>query len=210
MYNRLGLCFYFKLMQICEEHKILDDAQQKPQPQKSNYKPEFTVQEDYSPFSKKICSSNDNNSDKLVSINCSDKTVCTNCTKYITLKKTQNTNSCMQTNRNVCTLTWDNFTAHGDWLERFTRRLCRAWWLTLRDNLTACSDWLEGRVSVGTQGEPVAGFGPSWRALTSGHTGSVPICSSPCLRFSKSWKKCFSFIGIMYRLSSCWKKIKLR
>lgn len=139
----------------------------------------------------------------------------TNCTKHLTQSNNnkiwpKNTNTCMQTNSNVFTLTWDNFTAHGDWLEGFSRRLGRARWLTLWDNLTARCDWLESRVTVGTQSDPVTAFGASWRALTSSHTASVAVCRSSRLWFNKTWKSRFSFIGIVYRLCGWWKKkIKL-
>lgn len=89
----------------------------------------------------------------------------------------------------VGTLTWYYFTAHGDWLEGFPRRLGRAWWLTLWDDLTAGCDGLEGWVAVGTQSDPVTGFGPGRGAFTSREVGPLAICRPPRLCFNEACQK---------------------
>lgn len=85
----------------------------------------------------------------------------------------------------VETFTWNNFTAHGDRLERFPRRLSRAGWLSLWDNLTACSDGLKGRVAMGTQSYPVTNFGSGWGAFTSAEAGAMPPRRPPHLCFDE-------------------------
>lgn len=100
----------------------------------------------------------------------------------------------------VGTLTWYYFTAHGDWLEGFPRRLGRAWWLTLWDDLTAGCDGLEGWVAVGTQGDPVTDFGPGWGAFTSREVGPLAICRPPRLCFDEAWQKKWENVFNLYSL----------
>lgn len=87
------------------------------------------------------------------------------------------------------TVTWNYFTAHGDWLKRFPWWISRTGWLSLRDNLTARCDRLEGGVAMGTQGDPVTGFGSGWCAFTSCEAWTVTPCVPPHLCFDETWEQ---------------------
>lgn len=59
--------------------------------------------------------------------------------------------------------------------------------MPLWDDLTAGCDGLEGRVAVGTQGDPVAAFGTSRGAFASGQARALAACRPAHLGFDETW-----------------------